>query len=378
MGENMAVNYTLPQLLKALIDQGASDLHICADSPPRLRIDGKLYPLDLPPLSGMDTKQLCYSVLTDDQKRDFENSKELDLAFSVKNLARFRSNVYLERGFVAGAFRVIPFKIHSLSDLSLPPIFETLCGLPRGLVLVTGPTGSGKSTTLAAMINHINESRQDHILTIEDPVEFMHVHKNSVINQRELGADTDSFARALKSALRQDPNVVMVGELRDLETVQLAITTAETGHLVLATLHTNSCVSTLNRVIDVFPPHQQVQVRTQLAFNLMGVVSQLLIPAQNGGRVLAMEVLIPNPAIRNLMREDKLHQIYSAMQTGQDTSGMQTMNQSLAMLVEKRFISREVAISKSGSVEELEAILDKKIAQRGGVPVQAQIPRRGA
>ena len=370
----MTVNYTLPQLLKALIDQGASDLHICADSPPRLRIDGKLYPLDLPILTGQDTRQLCYSVLTDDQKRDFENSKELDLAFSVKNLARFRSNVYLERGFVSGAFRVIPFKIHSLSDLSLPPIFETLCGLPRGLVLVTGPTGSGKSTTLAAMINHINESRQDHILTIEDPVEFMHSHKNSIITQRELGADTDSFARALKSALRQDPNVVMVGELRDLETVQLALTTAETGHLVLATLHTNSCVSTLNRIIDVFPPHQQVQVRTQLAFNLMGVVSQLLIPAQNGGRVLAMEVLIPNPAIRNLMREDKLHQIYSAMQTGQDQSGMQTMNQSLATLIEKRFITREVALSKTSSVEELETILDKKLSQRGAVPA----PRRGA
>jgi len=375
------MNYTLPQLLKALIDQGGSDLHVSPDSPPRLRIDGQLLPLDLPPLTPQDSKQLCYSVLTEEQKKDFEAQKELDLAFSVKNLARFRANVYTQRGHVTGAFRVIPFKIHTIEELALPPIVEQLCSLPRGLVLVTGPTGSGKSTSLAAMINHINETRHDHIVTIEDPVEFMHTHKNCMINQREVGHDTNSFARALKSVLREDPDVILVGEMRDLETISLALTTAETGHLVFATLHTNSCVSTLNRIIDVFPPHQQLQVRAQLAMSLMGVLSQTLLPAQNGGRVLAMEIMIPNKAIRNLIREDKLHQIYSSMQSGQDDSGMQTMNQALLALVERRFISVNLALEKSLEPEEFEDMLDKRAGRvpGGGKPRPGYTPpKKGA
>ncbi len=376
------MNYTLPQLLKALIDQGGSDLHISTDSPPRLRIDGHLLPLDLPPLTPQDSKQLCYSVLTEDQKREVETNKEMDLAFSVKNLARFRANIYHQKGHVSAAFRVIPFKIYSLEELNLPPILKDLCALPRGLVLVTGPTGSGKSTTLAAMVNHINETRRDHIVTIEDPVEFVHTHKTCLINQREVGADTNSFARALKSVLREDPDVVLVGEMRDLETISLALTTAETGHLVFATLHTNSCISTLNRIIDVFPPHQQMQVRAQLSMSLMGVMSQILLAAQTGGRVMAIETMIPNKAIRNLIREDKLHQIYSSMQSGQETSGMQTLNQSLFGLVERRFITQEQALEKSSEPEELMELLDKRLGRPGSsgakAPAKPFAPKKGA
>lgn len=353
------MNYTLPQLLKALMDQGASDLHIAPDSAPRLRIDGQLLPLELPPLSSVESKQLCYSVLTEEQKKDFEANKELDLAFSVKNLARFRANIFHDRGNVSGAFRIIPFKIYSIDELGLPPICREICKLPRGLVLCTGPTGSGKSTTIAAMINHINETRHDHILTIEDPIEYLHTHKNCMISQRELGQDTSNFSRALKSALRQDPDVVLVGELRDLETISLALTTAETGHLVFGTLHTNGCISTLNRIMDVFPPHQQLQVRTQLSLTLMAVFSQTLLPAIQGGRVMAMEVLIPNKAIRNLIREDKLHQIYSMMQAGQESSGMQTLNQSLFSMVSRRFITQQQAIEKSPEPEELQEMFEK-------------------
>ena len=371
----MTLNYTLPQLLKALLDQGASDLHLAVDSPPRLRIDGKMFELQLPPLQAADAKQLCYSVLTEEQKREFEQNFEIDLAFSVKNLARFRANIFLEKGHLAGAFRLIPFKIHTLRELSMSPMVETLCNLPRGLVLITGATGSGKSTTLAAMLNHINETRQDHIITLEDPVEFLHPHKASIVHQREVGSDTVSFARALKSALRQDPDVVMVGELRDVETISMALTTAETGHLVLATLHTNSAISTLTRVIDVFPAHQQAQIRAQMSFNLMGVLSQMLIPAINGGRISAMEILIPNQAIRALIREDKMAQIYSAMQTGQEHTGMQTMNQALALLVERRFITREAAIAKSGDADELESLLDKRSSRKGP---NSSTGRRGA
>lgn len=365
----------MPQLLKALIDQGGSDLHLSCESAPRLRIDGKLLPLDLPSLTAPDVKALCYSVLTEDQKREFEMNRELDLAFSVKNLARFRANIFLQKGHVSGVFRVIPFRIFGLEELALPPIVKTLCNLPHGLVLVTGPTGSGKSTTLAAMINFINSTRQDHIVTIEDPIEFVHTHKSCLINQREIGADTNSFSRALKSVLREDPDVVLVGELRDLETISMALTTAETGHLVFATLHTNNCISTLNRMIDVFPPHQQLQIRTQLSMTLMGVMSQQLLPAQNGGRAMAMEIMIPNKAIRNLIREDKLHQIYSSMQTGQDDSGMQTFNQALLSLIERRFITLDQARESASEPEELEDLLAKRGVGKGS---RAIPPKRGA
>lgn len=362
------MSYTLPQLLKALVDQKGSDLHISPGSPPRLRLDGGLYPLEIPAMTPQETMALCYSVLTDTQKKSFEEQHEIDLSFSVKGVARFRANIYMQKGAVSGAFRVIPFGIRSLRDLGLPPIFEKISSLPRGLVLVTGPTGSGKTTTLAAMIDHINSSKNDHIVTIEDPIEYMHTHKNSMINQREVGADTNSFAKALKSALRQDPDVILVGEMRDLETVSLAVTAAETGHLVFATLHTNSCISTLSRIIDVFPPEQQLQVRTQLSLTLQATISQLLVPAQGGGLCLATEIMMPNTAIRNLIREDKFHQIYSAMQTGQDVSGMHTMNQSLVELVERRKISQLQAYELTNDVQELEMLLTKRTGMK--MPVQ--------
>lgn len=354
------INYTLPQLLKTLVAQNASDLHISVDSPPRLRIHGHLVPLDLPPLSTEDTKQLCYSVLTEEQKKNFETYKEIDLAFSVKGLARFRANIYTQKNNISGAFRIIPFKIVNLNDLGFSPSLYELADLPRGLILVTGPTGSGKSTTLASMIDYINEKRRDHIVTIEDPIEFVHNHKNCVVDQRELGGDTVSFARALKSVLRQDPDVVLIGELRDLETIQLALTTAETGHLVFGTLHTNSCVSSITRLIDVFPAHQQSQIRTQLSFTLMGVLSQLLIPKIGSGRVVSYELMVPNTAIRAAIRDDKLHLVYSMMQTGQDETGMITMNQSLARLVERGMIEKEQAELKSPDIGELHNILEKR------------------
>jgi twitching motility protein PilT len=353
-----------------MLDQGASDLHVCAQTPPRIRIDGRLVPLQLAPLEPRDAMELCYSILTETQKKRFEQQKELDISFSVKNLARFRANIYFEQGSVAGAFRIIPFKIYSLEELGFPPIVSRLCNLPRGLVLVTGPTGSGKSTTLSAMINHINETRFDHIVTIEDPIEFLHHHKNSVINQRELGSDTDSFPRALKSVLRQDPDVVLIGELRDHETVAAALTVAETGHLVFGTLHTNSAVATLNRIIDVFPPAQQSQIRTQLAMSLEAVISQVLLPAKGGGRVQALEIMRINTAVRSLIVEGKMNQIYSQMQVGQEESGMQTLNQALLKLIEKRYIDQETALSKSSQPDELAEMLSKAILSRERKPGQ--------
>jgi twitching motility protein PilT len=354
------------QLLKAMIEKGASDLHITTGTAPQLRIDGKLHPLRMPPLSPPETKQLCYSVLTDSQKHRFEEQSELDLSFSVQKLSRFRGNVFVQRGNVAGVFRAIPFKIKTFEELGLPKIVSELAQKPRGLILVTGPTGSGKSTTLATMIDKINNERNEHIVTIEDPIEYLHQHKGCVVNQREVGADTNGFKNALKYILRQDPDVVLVGEMRDLETIEAALTVAETGHLAFATLHTNSAVQTINRIVDVFPPYQQAQVRAQLSFVLEGVMCQSLIQRANGpGRAMTLEVMIPNAAIRNLIREDKIHQIYSAMQVGQEKFGMQTMNQSLAMLVQRRMISMDDAMSRSSDAEELRNILGK-----GSAPLQ--------
>ncbi len=346
------------QLLKAMIEKGASDLHITTGTPPQLRIDGKLHALKMPPLSPQETKQICYSVLTDAQKHRFEESNELDLSFSVQGLSRFRGNIFVQRGNVAGAFRAIPFKILTFEELNLPPVVAELTRKPRGMILVTGPTGSGKSTTLASVINKINEDRNEHIVTIEDPIEYLHPHRGCVVNQREVGSDTEGFKQALKYILRQDPDIVLIGELRDLETIEAALTVAETGHLCLATLHTNSAVQTINRIVDVFPPYQQSQIRQQLSFVLEGVMCQTLIPRANGpGRVLALEVMVPNPAIRNLIREDKIHQLYSAMQVGQSKFGMQTMNQSLAELVERRMVSQEVAIGRSPDAQELKNLI---------------------
>jgi twitching motility protein PilT len=347
-----------------MIDQGASDLHITTGTPPQLRIDGALVPLKTDSLTPVDTKQLCYSILTDGQKLRFEEDQELDLSFGVKNVARFRANIYLQRGAVAGAFRLVPYKIKPLEDLGLPRVVSELCEKPRGLVLVTGPTGSGKSTTLASMVDRINSTKRHHIITVEDPIEFLHPHKGCLINQREVGSDTKSFTRALKYILRQDPDCVLVGERRDLETIEAALTIAETGHLAFATLHTNSAVQSINRIIDVFPSHQQSQIRAVLSFVLEGVLSQTLLPHSSGrGRVLCAEVMVPNSAIRNLIREDKVHQIYSQMQIGQAKFGMQTMNQSLcAHLLAKR-ISMDEALGRTSDPEELKTMLSQ-----GGKP----------
>jgi twitching motility protein PilT len=325
-----------------------------------LRIDGKLVNIDHPSLNPADTKALCYSVLTDAQKHKYEENNELDLSFGVKGLSRFRANIFMQRGAVAAAFRTIPFDVRTFKDLGLPEIMNELVKKPRGLILVTGPTGSGKSTTLAAMVDRINSDRCEHIITIEDPIEYLHPHKKCLINQREVHADTASFSTALRYVLRQDPDVVLIGEMRDLETIEAALTVSETGHMTLATLHTNSAVQTMNRIIDVFPPHQQEQIRVQLSFVLEGILAQQLIPKKSGtGRVLAVELLVPNPAIRNLIREDKIHQIYSMMQTGQTKFGMQTMNQSLFDLYSRRLISYEDAVGRSSVPDELIAVIQK-------------------
>jgi twitching motility protein PilT len=357
--EGLKVN--LHQLLRAMIEKGASDMHITTGSPPLLRIDGAIVPLKLSPLSPVETKQLCYSVLTEEQKIQFEKNKELDLSFGVKNLSRFRANIFMQRGAVSGAFRSIPFKILTFDELGLPPSVAALATRPRGLVLVTGPTGSGKSTTLASIIDKINTEMRQHIMTVEDPIEYLHPHKRCIVNQREIGSDTTTFKQALKYVLRQDPDVVLVGEMRDLETIEAALSIAETGHLVFATLHTNSAIQSINRIIDVFPPHQQPQIRAQLSFVLEGVISQLLIPRAGApGRVLAMEVLIPNSAVRNLIREDKIHQIYTQMQVGQLGHGMQTMNQSLYSLYSRKLIALDEAMGRSSDQDELRNMIEGK------------------
>ncbi len=353
----------LHQLLKILVEAKGSDLHITTNSPPQMRVDGHLQVMDFPPMNQVDTKQLCFSVLTEAQKHKFEEENELDLSFGVKGLSRFRGNLFIQRGAVAGVFRVIPYKILSFDELGLPPVVSALASRPRGLILVTGPTGSGKSTTLASVVDYININRREHIITIEDPIEYIHPHKGCLVNQREVGADTKGFKNALRYVLRQDPDVVLVGELRDLETIEAALTLAETGHLCLATLHTNSCAQTINRIVDVFPPYQQTQIRTQLSFVLEGVMSQSLIPMSGGkGRALALEVMVPNAAIRNLIREDKVHQIYSQMQIGQDNSGMQTMNQALYTLLQKHKISLDDALGRSQDPDELRQMISNPSA----------------
>jgi twitching motility protein PilT len=356
----MATTLSLHQLLKQMVEMGASDLHLTTNSPPMVRLDGKLSPLPYPPLAVPDTKQLAYSVLTDSQKHRLEETLELDFSFGVKGVARFRANNFFQRGAVSGVYRQIPYEILGFRELGLPPVVESLCEKPRGLILVTGPTGSGKTTTQAAMLDKINREKPLHIVTIEDPIEFLHSHKKAIVNQRELHADTHSFPNALRSVLREDPDVVLIGEMRDLETMEAALRIAETGHLTLATLHTNSAAQSLNRIIDAFPAHQQAQIRTQLSFVLEGILCQALLERAGGkGRVMAMEVMIPNAAIRNLIREDKVHQIYSMMQTGQLKHGMQTFNQSLATLYHKRMISLEAAMSRSSNPEELQDLISR-------------------
>jgi len=359
--ENPPQQLSLSELLHKLSELGGSDLHITTGTPPLVRVHGTIRPLDgYRSLTSSETKQLAYSVLTDAQKHRFEENLELDFSFGVKGLSRFRANIFNQRGAVGAVFRAIPYEIKSFEELGLPAVVKELCNKPRGLVLVTGPTGSGKSTTLAAVIDKINKERHEHILTIEDPIEFLHNHKNCIVNQREVNADTHGFAQALRTALRQDPDVVLVGEMRDLETIESALRIAETGHLTFATLHTNSAVSTINRIIDVFPSMQQAQVRAQLSLKLEGILCQTLLPKADGrGRALAMEILVPNSAIRNLIREDKVHQIYTMMQTGQDIHGMQTFNQSLATLFHKRQITRETAMQRSSNVNELRDLIDR-------------------
>ena len=367
------------QLLKTLVDQGGTDLHVTTNSPPQIRIHGKMVPLQVPPLGPADTKTLIYSVLTDSQKHRFEENLELDFSFGVKGLARFRANVFYQRGAVGGAFRVIPWEIRTFQSLGLPAVVAELCEKPRGLILVTGPTGSGKSTTLAAMLDKVNSERHEHIVTIEDPIEYLHSHRKCLINQRELHADTRSFAKALRAVLRQDPDVVLIGEMRDLETIEAALRIAETGHLTFATLHTNSAAQTINRIIDVFPPHQQSQVRAQLSFVLEGILCQTLLPRGNGqGRVLAMEIMVPNAAIRNLIREDKVHQIYSAMQVGQQKHGMQTFNQALADLVIRKQIKSELAMAMTSNPEELREMLGRGVGTLHGPGGAAGGRSRGA
>jgi len=363
----MAVS--LHQLLKTMLEISGSDLHVTTNSPPQIRVDGKLRPLDMPPLTTVETKQLAYSVLTDNQKHRFEENLELDFSFGIKKLARFRANVFMQRGAVAAVYRTIPYEILGFKELGLPPVVAQICDKPRGLVLVTGPTGSGKSTTLAAMLDKVNKERAEHIITIEDPIEYLHNHQKCLVNQREIHSDTHSFTNALRAALREDPDIVLIGEMRDLETIETALRIAETGHLTFATLHTNSAAQTINRIVDVFPAHQQSQIRAQLSFVLEGILCQALLPKASGsGRVMAMEILVPNSAIRNLIREDKIHQIYSSMQTGQEKHGMQTFNQSLATLYFKKQISLQFALTQSSNPDELQDMVNRGTGLTGTRP----------
>ena len=369
---------TLPELLKTTVDLEGSDLHLSISSPPQIRVHGKLRRLELPDLTPTETKQLAYSVMTDAQKKRFEETLELDFSFGIRGIARFRSNVFNQRGAVGAVYRLIPEQIKGFKDLGLPAVLATLAERPRGLVLVTGPTGSGKSTTLAAMIDKINNERNEHILTIEDPIEYIHQHKGCLVNQREVHSDTHGFTEALRAALREDPDIVLIGELRDLETTEAALRIAETGHLTFGTLHTNSAAQTINRIIDMFPAHQQSQIRTQLSLVLEGIVCQALLPKAGGhGRVVAQEILVPTPAIRNLIREDKIHQIYSSMQAGQEKLGTQTFNQSLASLYLNKQVTLEAVMTASSLKEELEQMITRGVGvvQGAGLGPRPGMPR---
>ncbi len=368
----------LPDLLRATLELKGSDLHLSIGSPPQVRVDGHLRRLEQPVLTPEVVKSLSYSVLTDAQKRKFEETWELDLAFGLRGVGRFRCNVFNQKGAVGAVYRLIPEKIRTLDELGLPPVLAELADRPRGLVLVTGPTGSGKSTTLAAMIDRINQNKPAHILTIEDPIEYLHHHKTALINQRELHADTQSFTLALRAALREDPDVVLVGEMRDLETMEAALKLAETGHLTMATLHTNSAAQTITRIIDAFPAHQQAQIRTQLSLVLEGIVCQSLLPKASGeGRVAAHYIHVATPAIRNLMRDDKIHQIYGTMQAGQEKYGMQTLNQHLARYVERRVVTRDVAFATSSNRDELITILERGAPAAAAAQMAARRPLQG-
>ena len=351
------MNFDFADVLIEVMERGASDLHVTAGVPPMVRERGHLSPLDFPALNPQDTREIVYSILTNDQRKKLENEWQIDLSYSIPGRARFRVNAYFQRAAIGAAFRLIPSEMPQLEQLGLPPVIEEFTNKPRGFVLVTGPTGSGKSTTLAAMMDRINRTRHEHIMTVEDPIEFLHPHRSCIVNQREIGGDAQSFAMALKAALRQDPDVILVGEMRDLETIETALTAAETGHLVFATLHTQDTAQTVDRIVDVFPPEQQHQVRMQLSIALQGIVTQQLLPTADGrGRVCATEILVPTPAIRNLIREGKTHQIYSALQTG-SAHGMQTMDTALADLVRRGKINRELAEQRSSTPEELRRLL---------------------
>lgn len=355
----MTLEYSLPQLLKALVDRNGSDLHITTNSPPRLRINGQLFSLDLSPLKSSHSKELCYSILNKNQIKAFQEGQELDLSFSIKGVSRFRANIFFQCGSVGGVFRRISEVVPTFGSLKLPSVLSQLCSLPQGLILVTGPTGSGKTTTVTALLDNINKNFHKHIITIEDPIEYMHVNELSIINQREVGSDTSSFSKALKSSFRQDPDVIFIGELRNFESMSLALTAAETGHLVFATVHTNSSIASINRFIDVFPPEQQDQVRAQLSFSLEAVISQRLIQSLDESRIACFEYLFVNSAIRNLIRENKIHQIYSAMQVGQSGSGMKTFNQALLELIKKKKISTKSAFNHTMNSNELHNMLQK-------------------
>ncbi|HTP20794.1 MAG TPA: type IV pilus twitching motility protein PilT [Solirubrobacteraceae bacterium] len=359
-------------VLLEVIDRRASDLHITAGAPPTVRVRGRLVPMDgFPVLTPNDTREIVYSILSEGQRQKFENNWQIDFAYQIPGRGRFRVNAYFQRSAVGAAFRLIPFDVVPLETLGLPPVVADFANKPRGLVLVTGPTGSGKSTTLASLIDVINGSREEHIMTVEDPIEFLHHHKKCIVNQRELGSDAISFAEALKAALRQDPDVILVGEMRDLETIGTALTAAETGHLVFATLHTQDTPQTIDRIIDVFPPEQQGQVRAQLSVALQGIMTQTLLPTADGaGRCVAAEVLVPTPAVRNLIREAKTHQIYSVLQTGA-SHGMQTMDASLAQLVRAGKVNRQLAESRAHAPEELRRLLSGMGAAGGGYQAAA-------